>query len=472
MRIFFVSFLLAITLQVNAQSEEFRLPSVISDHAVLQQSASVKLWGWCPGTWTVKIVGSWNPSDTVFATPGRDSEWDAIVKTPKAGGPYSIKFFGFQNKQVREINDIMTGEVWVCSGQSNMQFNAHWGISDAVDAFVKDGNKEIRFFQVPQSYDNYPQKDCVGEWVVCNAVTAANFSSIGYLFGRKINEKLNVPVGLIGAYWGGTAIQPWMPKESFQRDPTLNDIAGRILPKWTPVSQSVMYNAMINPFVKYKIAGVLWYQGEANAVDRQGSKETSSDYGKLFASLIKGWREVFRDNFPFYFVQIAPWTGYAGMDGALLREQQDETLSIPGTAMVVVSDLVDDVKDVHPKRKREVADRLANIALKEQYGMENLLPYSPRFASLMIENSSAIVRVTSAGRMSCKEKVISGFQIAGADKLFYPAEATIEMNGSIRLSSRIVKKPVAVRYCFTNVAIPGLFDINNLPLTSFRTDRW
>ena len=140
--------------------------------------------------------------------------------------------------------------------------------------------------------------------------------------------------------------------------------------------------------------------------------------------------------------------------------------------MVVVSDLVDDVKDVHPKRKREVADRLANIALKEQYGMENLLPYSPRFASLMIENSSAIVRVTSAGRMSCKEKVISGFQIAGADKLFYPAEATIEMNGSIRLSSRIVKKPVAVRYCFTNVAIPGLFDINNLPLTSFRTDRW
>jgi len=472
MKKLFIPFLLAIAFHVTARSQEFRLPSILSDHAVFQQSANVKLWGWCTGIQTVKIVCSWNPFDTVYTTPGRDCAWDVSVKTPKAGGPYTIRFFGNQYKQMWEIKDIMIGEVWLCSGQSNMEFNAHWGISDAGDAYVRDYNKEIRFFQVPQTYDNYPQRDCIGEWVVCNPASASGFSAIGYLFGRKINEKLKVPVGLIGAYWGGTAIQPWMPQVSFQKDTALNTVAERILPKWTPVAQSVMYNAMINPYVKYKIAGALWYQGEANAVDRQGSKELATDYGKLFAGLINGWRDVFHDNFPFYFVQIAPWTGYAGLDGALLREQQEATRSLPKTAMVVVSDLVDDVKDVHPKKKGEVANRLANIALKEQYNMADLQPYSPCFANLKIKNNEAIVTVTSIGKLSSNGKTVRGFQIAGEDKMFYPASAVLGRNGSILLKSPRVKEPVAVRYCFTNEAMADLFDLNNLPLTPFRTDSW
>ncbi|MDP4206941.1 MAG: sialate O-acetylesterase, partial [Bacteroidota bacterium] len=208
------------------------------------------------------------------------------------------------------------------------------------------------------------------------------------------------------------------------------------------------------------------------AVDRQGSKEESADYGKLFAGLITGWREVFHNDFPFYFVQIAPWTGYAGLDGALLREQQDLTLSVPKTAMVVVGDLVDDVKDVHPKKKYEVADRLANIALKEQYGIENLQPYSPRFANLMIKGNKAIVTINSVGKLNSKAKTIQGFQIAGADKTFYPAKAIIEKDGRIQLISEKVQKPVAVRYCFSNEAMPDLFDTNKLPLAPFRTDKW
>ncbi|MDP4185944.1 MAG: sialate O-acetylesterase, partial [Bacteroidota bacterium] len=459
-----ILFLLAISIHAKAQSEEFHLPSIISDHAVFQQSSSVKLWGWCPSVWTLKVVCSWNPSDTLVTKSGRDCAWETSINTPQAGGPYSIKFFGYQNKLVKEIKDIMIGEVWLCSGQSNMEFSSQWGVSDVGNAFDKTDNEEIRFFRVPHSYDNYPRKDCAGEWVVCNATTVANFSAIGYLFGRKINGKLKVPVGMIGSYWGGTAIQPWIPQETFQKDTALNAVAERILPKWTPVAQSAMYNAMINPFVKYKIAGVLWYQGEANAVDRQGSKEESTDYGKLFAGLITGWREVFHNDFPFYFVQIAPWTGYAGLDGALLREQQDLTLSVPKTAMVVVSDLVDDVKDVHPKKKYEVADRLANIALKEQYGIENLQPYSPRFANLMIKGNKAIVTINSVGKLNSKAKTIQGFQIAGADKTFYPAKAIIEKDGRIQLISEKVQKPVAVRYCFSNEAMPDLFDTNKLPL--------
>jgi sialate O-acetylesterase len=466
-------FLLIITaIQVNAQTDEFHLPSVISDHAVFQQSSEVKLWGWCPIVWTVKVVGSWNPSDTVYATPGRNCNWEAMIKTPKAGGPYSIRFYGYQNKLVREINDVVFGEVWLCSGQSNMEFKTQWDIANTTSTLVPRSNKEIRFFHVPDAYNNYPQKDCVGEWQVCDEKAAADFSCIGYYFGRKLNEELNVPVGMIGSYWGGTAIQPWMPKESFQKDTSLNTVAERILPKWTPVAQSVMFNAMINPVAKYKIAGVLWYQGEANAVDRKGSTEKSDDYGKLFCAMIHGWREVFHTDFPFYFVQIAPWNGYENLDGALLREQQNLTLSVPRTGMVVVGDLVQDVKNLHPGGKQEIANRLANVALKEQYGKEDIQPYFPRFANLKINGNKAIVTVASIGKLSYTEKGIKNFQIAGENRIFYPAKASLVKDGSIVLIAKEVKNPVAVRYCFTNDGVPNLFDVNKLPLVPFRTDNW
>lgn len=466
-------FLLIITaIRVNAQTDDFQLPSIISDHAVFQQSSEVKLWGWCPSVWTVKIVGSWSPSDTVYATPGRDCNWVAMIKTPKAGSSYSIRFFGYQNKLIREVKDVVFGEVWLCSGQSNMEFKTQWGLADITSALTPQRNKEIRFFHIPNAYNNYPQKNCEGEWQVCDEKTAGDFSCIGYYFGRKLNEELNVPIGMIGSYWGGTAIQPWMPQESFQKDPTLNTVAERILPKWTPVAQSVMFNAMINPVANFKIAGVLWYQGEANAVDRKGSTEKSDDYGKLFRAMIRGWREAFHTNLPFYFVQIAPWNGYENLYGALLREQQDQTLSVSQTGMVVAGDLVQDVKNLHPGGKQEIANRLANIALREQYGKKDLQPYSPRFTNLKINGDKAIITVAALGKLDCSEREIKSFQIAGKDRIFHPARASIVKDGSIILTSEKVKNPVAVRYCFTNDGIPNLFDVNKLPLIPFRTDNW
>lgn len=440
-----------------------RLPSVIGDHAVLQQSADVKLWGWGPGAFKLAIVCSWNSADTVFIDIGPDCMWETFIKTPKAGGPYKIQFLC--GKQKIEITDILIGEVWLCSGQSNMEFNFNWGVSDAGESLETCDNNSIRFFQIAQSYDKYPQSDCKGEWKICNTGSVTGFSAIGYFFGRSINEKLKVPVGLIGSYWGGTDIQAWMSKEIFDRDTSLQRTTNNIEPYgWAAKGASLLYNAMIQPITPYRLAGVIWYQGEANVASE------STIYSKLFSAMIKSWRKAFDNDLPFYYVQIAPWKGYPGINAALLREQQDAVLSVPRTGMISVGDLINDIADIHPKAKREVGHRLANLALKEQYGCQSIQPYFPRLKEYVFDQNIARVKVSSVGKLSVKGKEIKNFQIAGSDKIFYPATATIEQDGSIKVSAIQVKHPVAIRYCFINDQIPNLFDVNGLPLFPFRTD--
>jgi sialate O-acetylesterase len=441
---------------------QLRLPSILSNHAVLQRSAMVKLWGWGPGSMKVSIVCGWDRSDTLHVPIGADCAWETSVKTPGAGGPYSIEFIC--DKQKLTIDDILLGEVWLCSGQSNMEFNFHWGITDAGDALSTCDNKEIRFFQVQQSYDAYPQTDCRGEWKVCNAGSVADFSCMGYFFGRKLNAAAKSPVGLIGSYWGGTCIQTWMPQEVFGEDTALRQMNRRIgAYGWAPEAPSLLYNAMIHPILSYKMAGAIWYQGEANVFSEP------DDYGKLFTGLIRGWRKAFQQDLPFYFVQIAPWNGYAGIQSAFLREQQEEALDLPQTGMISVGDLVENVGNIHPTQKREAGERLANLVLKEQYGFNYLRPYSPRFAGLTIHKNEAIIRVIPAG-LKNNGKIIRNFSMAGSDSLFYPAEAHLEKDGTISVTCPKVAAPVSVRYCFTNDGTPSLSDSNGLPLLPFRTD--
>ncbi len=199
--------------------QDFRLPSIIGDHAVLQQSANVTLWGWCPAVWSMKIVCSWNPADTVIAIPGRNNAWSAVVRTPKAGGPYTIRFIG--DKESKEVRDVLVGEVWLCSGQSNMEYNVKWGVSDAGDALKQPANPQIRFFQPAHAFADYPQDDCPGEWKIIDSASIRDFSAVAYFFGRSINGRLQVPVGLIGSYWGGTSVQPWTPREVYEKDSAL-----------------------------------------------------------------------------------------------------------------------------------------------------------------------------------------------------------------------------------------------------------
>ena len=443
-----------------------RLPAIISNHAVLQQAADVKLWGWAQSGNAVKISCSWNPTDTVKAEPRKDWTWDAIVKTPKSGGPYTITFISGTQKII--VTDILIGEVWLCSGQSNMEYAFNWqqGVLDAGNEVANSANNQLRFFQLSHKYNSFPQTNSDGEWKVSSPETTPSMSVAGYFFGKKINDTMKVPVGMIASYWGGTCVQSWTPNEVYQHDEELKTLAGRTkMVNWAPVEPSVIYNAMLYPLVNYKIAGAIWYQGEANT----GEPE---DYGKLFVGMIQGWRDAFHNDFPFYFVQIAPWNGYGGISAALLREQQETALKLPKTGMIVVGDLVDDITNIHPKIKKEVGNRLANMALKEQYGIITLKPYFPHFSALTVKKNKANITVSSLGKLSCKDKAISSFQLAGADKAYYPASAVLNKDGSLTLTSDRVKNPVAVRYCFTNDEVPNLFDVNGLPLVPFRTDRW
>lgn len=457
--------LLLFVVNVSAQWA-FRLPSIISNHAVFQQSTDVKLWGWGQSGSTVKIICSWNPTDTVKAEPQKDWSWNAFVKTPQAGGPYTITFISSTQKVV--INDIMIGEVWLCSGQSNMEYAFNWqaGVMDAPDEVAKSANNELRFFQLSHSYSIFPVENSDGEWKVSSPESTPSMSVAGYFFGKKLNQTLKVPVGLIASYWGGTCVQSWTPSEVFEKDQQLKKDAENLSPvNWAPVSPSILYNSMIYPLINYKIAGTIWYQGEANT-------EHPELYGNLFEALIKSWRTAFQTDFPFYFVQIAPWNGYWQTSGALLREQQAKALELPGTGMISVGDLVNDISDIHPKIKKEVGLRLANLALTEKYHVKGLHPYFPLITDYNVKKNQVVLHVKSLSKLTCKAKTPANFQLAGADKKFYPATAKLQKDGSLVLTSKEVKTPVAARYCFTSDGVPDLFDSNGLPLLPYRTDNW
>jgi sialate O-acetylesterase len=465
--------ILLITLSATLTAQQsFQLPSIISNHAVLQQQSEVKLWGWGPINSNVSIVCGWNKADTIITKIKTDFTWQVTVKTPKAGESYSIEFLC--DKAKLKIDDIIMGEVWLFTGQSNM--GAFWkgsmALTDGGDAFKTCKNSNIRFFRVNQAVDKYPQKNCNGVWQLCDTISLVNFSTIGYFFGKNINSTLNVPVGLIQSQKGGTCIQPWTPIEVIENNPVQKKISEQIqLQNHSPIAPSLLYNAMIYPLTPYKIAGVVWYQGESNVIADNETNQLSH-YGESVVGLINSWRKVFENEFPFYSVQIAPFNGYKGIDAALLREQQASILALPKTGLVCVSDLVGDISNIHPTIKAEVANRLSNMALKEQYNQKDLQPYSPKFLSLKIDKNQAIIAVQSVGKLNIKGKEILNFQLAGQDKVFYPATAKLQKNGTITVNAANVTEPVAVRYCFTNDAIPNLFDTNGLPLLPFRTDDW
>jgi len=443
----------------------FRLPAIISNHAVFQQSADVKLWGWAQSGNTVKVICSWNPTDTVKTESGKDWKWETTVKTPKAGGPYTITFISSTQKVV--IEDILIGEVWLCSGQSNMEYAFNWESKplDIGDEVAKSANNQLRFFQLTHTYSNFPKENTDGEWKISSPETTPSMSVVGYFFGKELNETMKVPVGMIASYWGGTNVQSWTPNEVFAKNTELKTLAEDTKPvNWAPTAPAVIYNSMLYPLTNYKIAGAIWYQGEGNTGEPQ-------NYGKLFEGLITGWRKAFNSEFPFYFVQIAPWNGYWKNSAAYLREQQQTALALPKTGMISVGDLVDNIKDIHPRIKKEVGMRLVNLALTEQYGITGLNVYSPTFQSFTIKNDKINIKIKSVGKLTSKVKSPANFLISGIDNQFYPAIAKIEKDGTITVSSKSVKVPVAVRYCFTNDAMPDLFDVNGLPLVPFRTDK-
>jgi len=292
------------------------------------------------------------------------------------------------------------------------------------------------------------------------------FSLVGYFFGQKLQQDLNVPVGLINSSWGGTPAEVWTPKEVVENDTALKKAAGALTPaRGWPITAAATYNAMIYPLTNYNIAGVLWYQGESNT-------GTSQTYQSLFTSMIGSWRKAWQKEFPFYFVQIAPYTYGNNNIGALLREAQTKTLSYPKTGMVVTSDLVDNIKDIHPQMKKEVGVRLANLALADTYGKAITGYRGPIYKSMKVDKDKIGINFDNAdGGLVTKGGMPTEFYIAGEDKNFVPAQARIEGN-TVVVSSKDVKSPVAVRFGFSNTAMPNLYSKSGLPVNLFRTDEW
>ncbi len=443
----------------NAQ---VRLANVFSDHMMLQQQTEVLMWGWAGSGENILIKASWS-EDTIKIKSRNSADWSAMLKTPIAGGPHKI-YIKASNEII--LQDVMIGEVWLCSGQSNMEWSVNNGSEDAKADMPNANFPNIRFFQVSKSASDYPQTRGEGKWEACTPQTMKGFSAAGYFFAKKIHTDLKIPIGIINASWGGTPAEVWTPKEKVEGDEELNTSykLQKEVP-WCTSKVGAAYNAMIKPLVPFKIAGVLWYQGEANAV-------YPYTYQKLMKTLIESWRSEFATELPFYYVQIAPYAYGRTNEGVLIREQQSKLLSVPKTGMVVISDKVDNVKDIHPKFKKPVGERLANMALAEVYRKPILGYKSPVYKSMKVEKASIRISFDYAevGLLSTggepKEVLI-----AGADKKFYPASVKID-GSTIVVSAKEVKLPVAVRYAWSNTSISNLFNKEFLPVPSFRTDDW
>lgn len=426
---------------------------------VLQQKSEVNLWGWCGPAEKINVKASWDTTHYV-TTGSSGAKWSLKIKTPIAGGPYTLTI---NNKT---IEDVMIGEVWVCSGQSNMEWSGDQKLKQSLDEAPNATNQKIRFFYVPKSTADCIQENIQASWKVCTPEEMVHFSAIGYFFGKKLQSELNVPVGLINSNWGGTPAEAWTPKEVVEQDQLLKEASLKLHPAdWWPITPGAIFPAMIAPLTKFRIAGVIWYQGESNT-------SNYASYSHLMTKMIGSWRDAWNYQFPFYYVQIAPFAYGNYNVGALIREQQTACLNIPKTGMVVVHDLVDDVNNIHPVKKAEVANRLANLALAENYGKKELIYKYPMYKGMIIEKNRVRILFdhVESGLMATS-KDLNEFYIAGADQKFLFASARIE-GKSVVVWNKAVKDPVAVRFGFSNTTIPNLFSKDGMPVNLFRTDNW
>lgn len=449
----FVFFLLiSSTMMANVS-----LPNIFSDNMVLQRNSEVKIWGWANPKEEIKLVSSWNNQE-YKTVANNQAKWELTIKTPEAGGPFTISIKGY-NEVV--LKNILIGEVWLCSGQSNMEMSVSWGIDDGEEEMKNAANPNIRFFTVPKLTATSPQNNLLGNWTESTPETMKYFSAIGYFFAKRLREDLkNVPIGLISSNWGGTPAEIWMPEDVVNNDPLLLENAKKLNEQeYGPRQPGRAYNAMIYPIVGFKIAGTLWYQGESNV--------GSLVYDKTLGALITSWRKEWNDNFPFYYVQIAPFkTGSNNFSNVTVRNSQRKLLKeVSKTGMVVISDISDTI-DIHPKNKKSVGIRLANLALAETYKTNSNLVNSPLLKDIKIEKNKVIVSFDYADGLYFKDKKSNQFEVAGTDGTFYPAEASIK-NNEVILTSKKVVNPAKVRFAWGNTTQSDLFNKANLPASCF-----
>ena len=452
------SFIFVLLILAQGTKANISLPEVFSDNMVLQQKSEVPLWGWAKTGETVTIKADWMDKEITVST-GSQGTWKVVLKTPEAGGPYNIRIKGY-NELI--LKNVLIGEVWLCSGQSNMEWSAQSGIQNGEEEIKNANYPEIRLFTVFQATSLYPQDHLTGEWTVCTPETMRSFSAIAYLFAKKLYKELGVPIGLINSSWGGTPAETWMPEETIANDNYLKEAAAKQKPvPWGPVEPGRIYNSMISPLIPFHIAGVLWYQGEANTINAYAYKE-------ILSGLISSWRIKWGYDFPFYYAQIAPYKYGNTYEGVEVRDAQRKVLEVPNTGMIVLSD-IGDTLNIHPKNKIDVALRLANLALNRYYKKSQIEDSGPLFKEMVIEKGKATISFDHCVGLHSAGDKLTCFEIAGDDKVFYPADAKIK-GEQVLVSSKKVKLPVAVRFAWSNTATPNLFNGANFPASCFITE--
>lgn len=484
---------------------EVKLPAIFSDNMVLQQNTQVRIWGKAAPGEKVTVAPSWSrkKQKTVAAA---DSTWLVEIATPAASS--QAVSLTVKGRNTIEINNVLIGEVWLCSGQSNMEFpvdrdtTSRWknAMSTVKQELQNADYPEMRFFRVEhQLSPDAPLDDCVGTWEVCTPATAARFSAVGFVFGRKIHNAIHQPVGLIQSTWGGTHAESWTRKEAMQGDyyerlradqqaiianlPAEKERYAREMSAYKAALEanpdtalkapakvkklndnlrmSTLWNAMINPILPYTIKGVIWYQGESN-------DSRPADYEMVFANLIHSWRAEWKQgDFPFYFVQIAP---YRKQSPTLREGQLRVWQTVPNTGMAVITDAGDST-NIHPRNKVVPGERLARWALSHDYGFD--VPYmGPVYKSMKVNGPVVELTFDYVGSgLDSKGEPLRGFVIAGRDGIFYPARAVIK-GDKVEVSSPQVASPVAVRYGWDKFFRVNLYNREGLPATPFRTDNW
>lgn len=481
-------------------SAQIHIPGVLSSHMVVQRDRPIHVWGWAsPGEKVAIDFHGIRGSDTTDAL----GHWSIYLPPEAAGGPYSLTVSG---SNTITLTDILVGDVWFASGQSNMElplsgFPGSATVANGPEEIRNATHPEIRLLHVKEKSSYYPLDDIDSKWTLCTPETAADFSAVAYFFGREIAEKERVPVGLIDSTWGGTVAEAWLSLDTISSDATLMPIfaswaamtdkiadmpaieakekrddtaalAANRLPPWHPWhpdplswEPAGLYNAMVNPFTPFPIRGTIWYQGESNS-----ALERAAMYQRIFPALIADWRQHWNEgNFPFLFVQISTFTSTPREDWAVIREAQRRTLSVANTAMAVTID-IGNPDNVHPADKQDVGHRLALAARALSYS-EKIEYSGPLYRQATAEGGTIRVDFDHAeSGLVAKGGALTGFEIAGEDRKFIPAKATID-GSSVMVSAGSVPHPQFVRYGWQNAPIVNLFNGDGLPASPFTSEQ-
>ncbi len=512
-RFVFAIFLVVVFLSSGFVSAEVKPAGIFGNYMVLQQQRPVPLWGDADENESVTVKIARQEKTVKTDSSGK---WMVYLDALEAGGPFEMTIAG--NKNTVTFKDIYVGEVWLCSGQSNMDMTVakedrYWcGVNNEAQEVAAAEYPMIRVFDVNFDPKDEPQQDVSGEWEVCSPETVGHFSAVAYFFARQIHGRLNVPVGLLTTAYGGSTAEAWTSRPTLQANEQLkfllDDYAKKCedydsgnaqkqyeekLAQWEELAEKVeaegkeapkkparplnphtdkhspcvLYNGMVAPLIGYAIRGAIWYQGESNGL-------TKEIYDVIMETLIKDWRRAWgQGDFPFLYVQLANYKKRAekiasGGDFTIIREKQFKNLSVPNTTMAVIID-IGEANDIHPKNKQDVGLRLSLAARALVYG-EDIVYSGPLYDYMLIGGNTIRLHFKHiGGGLVAKGGKLEGFAIAGADREFVPADAKIA-GDTIVVSSENIDKPIAVRYAWDENPVVSLYNKEGLPASPFRTD--